>query len=129
MKTKLTKSVIDLTTFEKYASQNEVVTLPGSGAVTMDMSTAPAFRLNLTGNVVLTIDKKFPAVLNESFSYLQTLIFIKQDSVGNRTVTWPANCVWTTPTAPTMGPTPNKLDVVEMLTFDAGFTWYCKKLT
>lgn len=129
MKTKLTKSVVDLTAFEKYSSQNEVVTLPGSGAVTMDMSTAPAFRLNLTGNVVLTIDKKFPAVLNESFSYLQTLIFIKQDSVGNRTVTWPANCVWTSPTAPTMGPTPNKLDVVEMLTFDAGFTWYCKKLT
>jgi hypothetical protein len=129
MKTKLTKSVVDLTAFEKYSSQNEVVTLPGTGAVTMDMTTAPIFKMNLTGNVTLTIAPKFPPVLNESFSYLQTLVFIKQDSVGGRVVTWPNSCVWTTATAPAMGPAANKLDVVEMITFDAGFTWYCKKLT
>lgn len=42
-------------------------------------------------------------------------ILLKQDGTGSRTVTWPANIIWTAATAPTLTTTAGDTDYVELM--------------
>ena len=128
MKTLLKKSVIDMSQVETFTKRNEVIIVAASGSYVLNMSNGPTYQLNLIGNTTIVMGTKFPAVNNQSFSFMKVLISFKQDAVGSRTVTWPASFVWTTPTPPAISTSPNSVTNVEIITFDGGSTWFCRKM-
>ena len=113
---------------ETFTKRNEVITIAASGSCVLNMSNGPTYQLNLIGNTTIVMGTKFPAVNNQSFSFMKVLISFKQDAVGSRTVTWPASFVWTTPTPPAISTSPNSVTNVEIITFDGGSTWFCRKM-
>ena len=51
-------------------------------------------------------------------------LYLTQDAAGSRTLTWPVGVLWAGGTAPTLTTTPGRIDVVELVSHDAGDTWY-----
>jgi hypothetical protein len=52
-----------------------------------------------------------------------TVILI-QDATGGRTVTWPAGTKWPNGVAPTLTTTANAINIVTLMTTNAGTNWY-----
>ena len=71
---------------------------------------------NLTS---LTLELSLSGVL-----YVVVLLVISQDSTGSRTVTWPDNVQWQGGTPPTLSTIPGAVDVIQLMTFNTGSTWY-----
>lgn len=71
-------------------------------AYTVDIAAGTVQILTLTGNATVT----FPtATAGKSFT-----LFLKQDAIGGRTVTWPASVKWPGGTAPTITSAASKTD-------------------
>lgn len=51
-------------------------------------------------------------------------IYIKQDSTGSRTITWPTSVRWAGGTPPTLSTAASALDIVVLETLDNGTNWY-----
>lgn len=51
-------------------------------------------------------------------------LYIKQDGVGGRVITWPGSVKWPGGIAPTLSVGATKLDLVVLETLDGGTTWY-----
>jgi hypothetical protein len=49
-------------------------------------------------------------------------LYLKQDAVGNRTITWPIEVKWPGNTIPTSSVTANAIDIYTFLTYDGGNT-------
>jgi hypothetical protein len=78
---------------------------PAAGSTaTLDMSLSDSHLINLpAGNVFITFTNDSG---NQKFE-----VYIKQDSVGSRTVSWPSGIRWqNSPTAPTLTTSPNNYD-------------------
>lgn len=91
-----------------------------SGSVTIDLTNGNHHKLTLTGNVTsLTISNPSP-----SGNAMPIYLYIKQDSTGSRTVTWPASFDWGTAGSPTLTTTANKGDIIAAVTKNAGTNWY-----
>lgn len=58
-----------------------------------------------------------------SGAYALTLV-VSQDGTGGRTLTWPGSVKWANGTAPTLTATASKKDIITLITFDAGTSWY-----
>jgi hypothetical protein len=76
------------------------------------------YYLTLTGNCTFTITN--PPTAGQRFSITIALV---QDTVGNRTVTWPT-ISWGEAGAPVLSTAINKVDYVVLSTRDGGGTWH-----
>jgi hypothetical protein len=85
-----------------------------SGATALDVATANAFTMTIAGATTL------------SFSNVPTGTFLQGLLLkiinGGTNVTWPASVKWASGVAPTL--TTSGTDVVALVSFDAGTTWY-----
>lgn len=75
-----------------------------------------AFRLTLTANCTLTITTP-PSGAH------RVVVEVVQPASATATVTWPAGVSWAGGTAPTLTAVADAVDVVELVTVDAGVTW------
>lgn len=71
---------------------------------TLDLSLSSSFKILLTDNPTL--------VFTNPTSGGVTTILLKQDSTGNRVVTFPGNVLWQGGVVPTFSVNPNKIDIV-----------------
>lgn len=94
--------------------------IAASGAAqTLDLETAGVFEVTLDANCTLTFDNP-PA----SGRMGRLTLFLVQDGVGSRTVTWPASVKWPAGTAPVLATDPGQTDVLTFMTVDGGTTWF-----
>lgn len=106
--------IISNAKFQTY--KETIVTIsPISGILTLDLSQSNVFTVVLTENS--TINFINPPTTGVAFSI--TLV-VKQDGVGNRTLSYPVSVFFTDGTIPVLSTIPNKLDVLTFLTFDGG---------
>lgn len=97
----------------------DLVTVSASGAAeTIDVSVARAYDVTLTDDCSLSLTG---GVFGERW---EVQLFLRQDPIGGRTVNWPASVVWGDGGPPTLSTTPSELDIVELVTLDAGVTWF-----
>jgi hypothetical protein len=89
-----------------------------TGAVTLNLTNGNVFSLTLTGNVTLTFSG---ASAGKACSFA---VYLKQDSTGSRTITWPSGVKWSGAVAPVLSTAANALDVVVFESLDGGTTWY-----
>ena len=92
--------------------------VPDAGAsYEMDVSKGvTAFRLTLSANCTLTITTP-PAGAH------RVLVEVVQPTSATATVTWPAGVTWAGGTPPTLTAVADAVDVIELVTVDAGTTW------
>lgn len=89
-----------------------------AGSLTLDLSTASTFFVNLNGSITtLTISN--PQSIGASAF---TLIFTADGTA--RTVTWGASILWPNATAPTLTSTNGKKDIFSFVTLNGGSTWH-----
>lgn len=89
-----------------------------TGAVTLNLANGNVFNLTLTGNVTFTFSG---ATSGKACSFAA---YIKQDTTGSRTVTWPASVKWAGGTAPTLSTAASSVDIVVFESLDGGTNWY-----
>lgn len=89
-----------------------------TGAVTLNLTNGNVFNLTLTGNVTFTFSG---ATAGKACSFTA---YLKQDSTGNRVVTWPGTVNWAGAAAPALSTAANSLDIVVFETLDGGTNWY-----
>lgn len=78
--------------------------------------------LTLSANTALTVSN-VPA----SGQLVTVTLFLTQDSVGNRTITWPSTFRWVGTASPTTGPTlataAGGTNIIRLSSFDGGASW------
>lgn len=87
-------------------------------AATLNLANGNVQKLTLTDNCTLTLTS--PA----SGAYRSLMIYVFQDGVGSRTITWPASVKWGTAGAPALSTGTGKMDKILLDTVDGGTTWY-----
>lgn len=103
----------------KLQDYTEITTYANSGAsYALNLNNGNVFSLTLTANCALSITN---VPVSNTTSLTLELI---QDGVGSRTVTWPGSIVWSAGSAPTLRTAVSSVDIVVMITFDGGTTWY-----
>lgn len=90
--------------------------VPSSGLLTIDCSLGNVFDVNLKGYVGTMF------IMNAEPS-TDITITLTQDSVGNRSVVWPTNIIWSTGAAPSVPPTPGSSTTATLTTTNGGYTW------
>lgn len=89
-----------------------------SGTLTLDLSTAGVFYVNLNEAVTTLTISNTQTIGSSAF----TLIFTADGTA--RAVTWGGSILWPSATAPTLTSTNGKKDVFSFLTLDGGTNWY-----
>jgi hypothetical protein len=96
----------------------EINTAASTGtSYTINIANGNVFSLTLTGNVTFAFSN-VPASNASSIT-----LFLIQDGTGSRTATWPGSVIWPGGTAPTLTTTAGHVDVITMITTNAGTTW------
>ena len=90
-----------------------------SGGITLDCALATTFDLQLTGNVTSITLSNVPG----SVAFMITLR-LTQDATGGRTIAWPGSVKWPSAVAPVLSTGAAKTDLISLLTFDGGSSWY-----
>lgn len=82
----------------------------------------------LSNNFIVTMSSNITSL---TFSNLPTsgrlfyiALIIKQDATGGRTLAWPASFKWPSGTGPAITSTANKFDIITIMTFDGGTSWF-----
>ena len=89
--------------------------------VSLDVNAYSAFRCILGGNVQFSLDNiKRNSPLPTIDTVVSIVMFIQQDAVGGRNVTFPANVWWDTGLAPTPTRAPNSMAVYVFSCFNGG---------
>lgn len=88
-----------------------------AGTLTLDLSTAGIFYVNLNANITTLTISNTQTPGASAF----TLVFTADGTA--RTVTWGASIYWPSATAPTLTSTNGKEDVFSFVTLDGGTTW------
>lgn len=88
-------------------------------AYTINLQNGGTFSLTLNADCTFTFSN--PSVSGTACSF--TLI-LKQDAIGGRTVTWPANVKWGSDAAPVLSTAENIEDIFIFLTIDGGARWF-----
>ncbi len=94
------------------------VTPPVITSTVINTTLGTMFEVNLDRNTTVSF---FGTPPTNSFSLT---LFIKQDAVGGRMITWPASVRWSDALQPSLTATPNKTDIVSFVTIDGGATWF-----
>lgn len=90
-----------------------------ANALTLSLSTAAVFLVNLNANITTLTISNVPATANRAVDF--TVIFTADGTA--RTITWPASVKWAGGTGPTMTSANGKQDVIDFTSTDAGATW------
>lgn len=90
-----------------------------SGAITIDYTSGNVAIVTMNANITSMTLSNPPA----SGRVGELTLILKQDGTGSRTVSWPAAVKWPGGTAPTLSGA-NKVDIITLITDDAGTTWY-----
>lgn len=75
-------------------------------------------------DVTLTAACTFTLSAPPSGSAQTMILLLRQDATGGRTVTWPGSVTWLSGAVPTLHTAAGAVDVVQLVTVDAGTTWY-----
>lgn len=78
------------------------------------------FAVGMDANITTLTFSNIPA----TGSCYSLTLFLKQDGIGSRTITWPAAVKWPSGAAPVLTTTVNKTDVVSLVTWDGGTVWF-----
>lgn len=79
---------------------------PVAGAVTIPFNAGSTVRLLLTGNVTTMTFSGLPGT-----DFCQRLVlYVKQDDVGGRTISWPASIKWPGDAIPSLSSAANSID-------------------
>ena len=91
---------------------------------TINLDTGAVHLLQLANNIISLTFSKQPSTTDfgADSSFAFTLV-IKQDSSGNRAVTYPSSVKWAGGTRPTLTGTANSIDVFTFITYDQGTTY------
>ncbi len=87
---------------------------------TVDCATGTIFDFTLDQNTTIAFSN-VPATVGKAISIT---LLLRQNGTGNFSVSWPGSVVWSGGIAPTITATPNKMDIISLLTVDNGTTWY-----
>jgi len=88
------------------------------GTLTLDLSTAGIFYVNLNADITTLTISNTQTIGASAF----TLVFTADGT--SRSVTWGGSILWPSGTAPTLTSTNGKEDVFSFMTLDGGTTWY-----
>jgi hypothetical protein len=98
----------------------------GSGDITVQNATI-ALSLGTVFDFLLTTSTTISVVGTVDdrglFAVRKTVI-VRQDGVGGHTLSWPASVKWPAGSTPTLSAGSNAVDIFEIVTVDAGTTWY-----
>ncbi len=86
-------------------SKQENIT-DSTASLSINLSLASSFKIFLTANCTFTLTNPFTGGV--------TTLILKQDTTGNRLVTFPANVKWQGGIAPLLSTNPGKLDLVTL---------------
>lgn len=89
-----------------------------TSSVTVNLSNGNVQVLTLAANTTITLSGATNGVA------CSLSLYIKQDSTGSRTLTWPSSVKWPGAAAPVLSTGANKVDLVVLETLDGGSTWY-----
>ena len=89
-----------------------------TGATTLNLATGNVFSVTLTGATNFSITG---ATAGTACSFG---LYLKQDTTGSRTVTWPGSVKWPSGTAPTLTTTAAATDILVFESIDGGTTWF-----
>lgn len=84
----------------------------------IDLAEGNAYHVILNANSIFTFDNPTPVGTAQTFT-----LYVKQDTVGGRTVTWPSSVQWVQGYVPTLTSQKNRYDVFQFTTTNAGATW------
>lgn len=106
-------------TIKDYAETKQDVTAASS--TTIDITAGNVVVLSHGTNIsTLTISNPSPTGSACSL----TIIRIKDNSGTARTITWPASVKWSGGVAPTLTSSANAVDIISLVTYNAGTAWY-----
>lgn len=91
-----------------------------NGLAVVDLQEANIFRVTLKQPVTNITFDNLP---DADYSYSCTLVFV-QDSTGNRKVIFPENVMWSFNETAVLTKKPGHADVITLMTFDGGETYY-----
>lgn len=92
------------------------------GTTTLDASLCSNFFITMgAGNTTVSFSNTPTDTYHTCFDIV---VYVKQDGVGSRTVTWPGSVVWPSGTAPTLTTTANKIDMFQFSTLDGGTKFF-----
>jgi len=90
-----------------------------TNTLAVDYTVAAVFAVALNANITtFTIANPSPSGKHCAV----TFVFTADGTI--RSIVWPSGTVWPAGTAPTMTGTNNKRDIITLITFDAGTTWF-----
>lgn len=97
--------------------------ISSSATNTLQLNAHTVFTVLLDSNVTFSFSTGGTS-FSSDFAY-QWTVYIKQpDSGSTHTVTWPFTVAWPGGTAPTITPTNGAVDIITLMTFDGGTTFF-----
>jgi hypothetical protein len=102
-----------------YGGQETVVVNNNiSGSYTIDLANANVFNLTMTGDTSFAFTG---AVNGKACSFS---LYIKQDSSGGWSASWPTGVRWASGVAPTLSTKANAIDILVFESLNGGTFWY-----
>ncbi len=101
-------------------SEEKTAPVSSSATIVLDIENGNVFEIVLFEDIT-TVTLSNPSVSGTSCSI--TLI-LEQDPTSGWTITWPASVDWAGGIAPTLSVGANDVDIVVLMTIDAGTRWY-----
>lgn len=89
-----------------------------AGSLTLDLSTAGIFYVNLNANITTLTISSVPSIGASTF----TLILTGDGTL--RTITWPSKINWPDSTTPTLTTANGYSDIFSFMTLNGGSVWY-----
>lgn len=90
-----------------------------SGNVTLNLSEAQVFLIDLNSNITTVSITNVPVTSNIAINF--SIVFTADGT--QRTVSWPASVRWAGGSAPTLSSTSGKKDLLHFISYDNGTTW------
>jgi len=99
--------------------ESVVINNTATGSVTLSLASGNIFSLRLTGNITgLTITD---AMSGRGCSFS---LYITQDTIGGRTISWPSSVKWPGGSIPTLSTAPGAVDILVFESINGGATWF-----
>jgi hypothetical protein len=86
----------------------------------VNLSEANIFHITLRTNLINIVFDNLP---EKDVSYSAVLV-LKQDQIGSRRIVFPDNVLWSYNEVPVLAKRPNHADVLNLITFDGGESYY-----
>lgn len=91
-----------------------------SSILVLNLSEANIFHITLRSGLINIVFDNLP---EKDLSYSAVLV-LKQDQIGSRRIVFPENVLWSYNEVPVLAKRPNHADILNIITFDGGETYY-----